>query len=188
MTWPNGGTWTALAYPLTKPKSVLNFKKDSIFFDKYILPIDNRGTPATRNRLEAWPLYIHDIEDEQRDLWHHVGKRPDGTKGNVAIRSELHWRLSKIAILPVVMFLALALGYGIQSRARTATMVVALLAYFGYATFGGYLVAYSRNIKDDAPIISLWILHAVFILLAVYVLQRRSRNLTIGLTSYHRST
>ena len=61
----------------------------SIFFDKYILPIDNRGTPATRNRLEAWPLYIHDREDEPRDLWHHVGKRPDGTKGNVAIRSEI---------------------------------------------------------------------------------------------------
>tara|TARA_B100000029_G_scaffold492951_1_gene554874 strand:- start:60 stop:1211 length:1152 start_codon:yes stop_codon:yes gene_type:complete len=159
----------------------------SITFKRYVLSIDNRGTPATRNRLEAWPLYIHEIQDSERDLFHHVGKRPDGTKGDITIRSELHWRLSKIVLLPVIMFLALALGYGIHGRARTATMVVALVTYFAYATIGGYLVAYARNIKGDAPLISLWIVHAVFLALAIYVFQRRSRNLNIGLSIYQRN-
>ena len=73
-------------------------------------------------------------------------------------RSELHWRLSKIAILPVLMLLALALGYGGQGQNRVLMMVSALMTYFAYANLGGYLVALSRRGHSE-PLSLLWVLH-----------------------------
>ena len=124
----------------------------------YGMPIDDRPIPQTRTRLAGWSTLA---------LWE--------KRHNLELRSELHWRLSKIAILPVLMLLALALGYGGQGQNRMLMMVSALMAYFAYANLGGYLVALSR--RDHAePLVLLWILHLLVAILALYLFRRRAQN------------
>ena len=130
----------------------------SIEFETYGLFIDDRPIPATRTRLAGW----HTLA-----LWE--------KRHNLELRSELHWRLSKIAILPVLMLLALALGYGGQGQNRVLMMVSALMTYFAYANLGGYLVALSRRGHAE-PLALLWIVHLLVALLALYLFRRRAQN------------
>ena len=130
----------------------------SIEFETYGLFIDDRPIPATRTRLAGWDTLA---------LWE--------KRHNLELRSELHWRLSKIAILPVLMLLALALGYGGQGQNRVLMMVSALMAYFAYANLGGYLVALSRRGYAE-PLALLWMLHFLVALIALYLFRRRAQN------------
>jgi lipopolysaccharide export system permease protein len=131
----------------------------SIEFKTYGLYINDRSIIQQRIRLAgrktSW-------------LWRHY-------RNDLDIRSELSWRLSKIIMLPVLMLLALALGYDVQSRNRVLMMVGALLAYFAYANLGGYLVALSRRGYDE-PLAFLWILHISIASFAMYLLFRRVKN------------
>jgi len=130
----------------------------SIEFKTYGLLIDDRPIPAIRTRLAGW---------DTLELWE--------KRHNLELRSELHWRLSKIAILPVLMLLALALGYGGQGQNRVLIMVSALITYFTYANLGGYLVALSRRGHAE-PLVLLWFLHFLVALIAVYLFRRRAQN------------
>ena len=130
----------------------------SIEFETYGLFIDDRPIPATRTRLAGWDTLA---------LWE--------KRHNLELRSELHWRLSKIAILPVLMLLALALGYGGQGQNRVLMMVSALMAYFAYANLGGYLVALSRRGYAE-PLALWWMLHFLVALIALYLFRRRAQN------------
>ena len=130
----------------------------SIEFETYGLFIDDRPIPATRIRLAGWDTLA---------LWE--------KRHNLELRSELHWRLSKIAILPVLMLLALALGYGGQGQNRVLMMVSALITYFAYANLGGYLVALSRRGHAE-PLALLWMLHFLVALIALYLFRRRAQN------------
>ena len=130
----------------------------SIEFETYGLFIDDRPIPATRTRLAGWDTLA---------LWE--------KRHNLELRSELHWRLSKIAILPVLMLLALALGYGGQGQNRVLMMVSALMTYFAYANLGGYLVALSRRGYAE-PLALLWMLHILVALIALYLFRRRAQN------------
>ena len=114
--------------------------------------------PQTRPRLAGWSTSA---------LWK--------KRHNLELRSELHWRLSKIAILPVLMLLALALGYGGQGQNRMLMMVSALMSYFAYANLGGYLVALSSRDNSEALIL-LWTLHLLVALIALYLFRRRAQN------------
>jgi lipopolysaccharide export system permease protein len=130
----------------------------SIEFETYGLFIDDRPMPAIRTRLAGWDTLA---------LWKN--------RHSLELRSELHWRLSKIVILPVLMLLALALGYGGQGQNRVVMMVSALIAYFAYANLGGYLVALSRRGHSE-PLILLWVLHFLIALIALYLFRRRAQN------------
>ena len=88
---------------------------------------------------------------------------------------ELHWRLSKIAILPVLMLLALALGYGGQGQNRVLMMVSALITYFAYANLGGNLVELSRRGQAE-PLVLLWMLHFLIAVIALYIFRKRAQN------------
>jgi lipopolysaccharide export system permease protein len=141
----------------------------SIEFETYGLFIDDRPIPATRTRLAGWRTLA---------LWE--------KRSNLELRSELHWRLSKIAILPVLMLLALALGYGGQSQNRVLMMVSALMTYFAYANLGGYLVALSRRGHSE-PLSLLWVLHCLVALIALYLFRRRAQNRAL-FASNHRAS
>jgi lipopolysaccharide export system permease protein len=131
----------------------------SIEFETYGMFIGDRPIPPqTRPRLAGWSTL---------ELWE--------KRHNLELRSELHWRLSKIVILPVLMLLALAVGYGGQGQNRMLMMVSALLAYFAYANLGGYLVALSRRDNSEALTL-LWILHLLVALIALYLFRRRTQN------------
>jgi lipopolysaccharide export system permease protein len=131
----------------------------SIEFETYGMFIGDRPIPPqTRPRLAGWSTLA---------LWE--------KRHSLELRSELHWRLSKIAILPVLMLLALALGYGGQGQNRMLMMVSALMTYFAYANLGGYLVALSRRDNSEALTL-LWILHLLVALIALYLFRRRAQN------------
>ena len=144
----------------------------SIEFETYGLLVDGRSIPQSRTRLAGLGTL---------KLWERIrrlGRLPATIPQERAIleyRSELHWRLSKIAILPVLMLLALALGYGGQGQNRVLMMVGALMAYFAYANLGGYLVALSRRGHTE-PLILLWILHFLVAILALCLFRRRAQN------------
>ena len=144
----------------------------SIEFGTYGLFIDDRPIPQTRTRLAGWGTL---------SLWQSSRRlsRLAATSAHkreiLEYRSELHWRLSKIVILPVLMLLALALGYGGQGQNRVLMMVSALMAYFGYANLGGYLVALSRRGHAE-PLVLLWIVHLLVAVLALYLFRRRAKN------------
>ena len=137
----------------------------SIEFETYGLLIDGRSIPQGRTRLAG---------RKTQWLWNN--------RQDLQVRSELHWRISKIVILPVLMFLALALAYNGQGRNRAPMMMGALLTYFAYANLGGYLVALSRR-GHDQPLIFLWVLHVVMALIAIYLFVRRLQNRPLFLES-----
>ena len=130
----------------------------SVQFDAHGLVINDRPIPQLRTRLAGW---------QTLELWKH--------RGDLELRSELHWRVSKIVILPVLMLLALALGQEGSGRSRVLTMVGALVAYFAYANVGGYLVALSRR-GNEEPLLFLWVLHFLAAGLALYLFRLRIGN------------
>ena len=144
----------------------------SIEFGTYGLFIDDRPIPQTRTRLAGWSTLS--LWKSSRRL-SRLAATSAQKREILEYRSELHWRLSKIAILPVLMLLALALGYGGQGQNRVLMMVSALMAYFAYANLGGYLVALSRRGHAE-PLALLWILHLLVALLALYLFRRRAQN------------
>jgi len=88
---------------------------------------------------------------------------------------ELHWRLSKVAMLPVLMLFALAFSSIRYRKARFPGMMAALLVYFIYSNMLGFAVALIRKGTLN-PNIGLWIVHAIFLGLALYFFYRRDQN------------
>ena len=142
----------------------------SIEFETYGLLIDSRSIPQGRTRLAGRKTQW--LWDNRQDL---------------QVRSELHWRISKIISLPVLMLLALVLAYNGQSRNRVPMMMGALLTYFAYANLGGYLIALSRR-GHDQPLVLLWLLHVVVALIAIYLFLRRSQNRPLFLKTHRVTT
>jgi lipopolysaccharide export system permease protein len=134
----------------------------SLEFETYGLLLDERSIPQKRKRrLAGW---------KTTDLWKH--------KHDLEIRSELHWRISKIIILPVLMLLALALAYNGKNQNRAPMMMGALLTYFAYANLAAYLVALSRRGHEE-PLIILWILHTLISGITIFLFWRRANNQTL---------
>ncbi len=88
---------------------------------------------------------------------------------------ELHWRISKIAMLPVLMVFALAFSSIRYRKARFPGMMTALLVYFIYSNMLGFAVAMIRKGALN-PNYGLWIVHIVFFALALYFFYRRDQN------------
>lgn len=88
---------------------------------------------------------------------------------------ELHWRLSKIIMLPILMLFALCFSSISYRKKRFPGMLTALFVYFFYSNVLALAVALIR--RDILhPHFSLWIVHLLFFGVAVYLFKRRSRN------------
>lgn len=97
---------------------------------------------------------------------------------DAATAGQFHWRLSKVAMLPVLMLFALAFS-SIHSRGtRFPGMLMALLVYFGYFNSLGFAAALV-NRGAAGPYSTLWAIHAGFLALALYLFHRRNRNLPL---------
>ncbi len=92
--------------------------------------------------------------------------------------SELHWRISKIIMLPILMIFALSFSSITYRKNRFPGMLTALLVYFAYSNMLGLVVALIRKGLVH-PHFSLWIVHFAFLCLAVYFFRRRCNNLRL---------
>ncbi len=90
--------------------------------------------------------------------------------------AEFHWRFSKIAMLPILILFALSFSATSYRKARFPGMIVALLVYFTYTNVLGFGVAMIRR-ETLPPHLTLWIIHLVFLIFAMYLFSRRMRNL-----------
>mgnify|MGYP001596680058 CR=1 FL=1 len=88
---------------------------------------------------------------------------------------ELHWRLSKVAMLPVLMLFALSFSSIRYRKARFPGMMAALLVYFIYSNLLGFAVALIRK-GSVSPHLGLWIVHGLFLSLALFFFYRRDQN------------
>ena len=141
-------------------------------FKQYRLFLGDSLPPQARSRLEGWgiqklwaqTLLLRQMPSSvavQKELLHYY--------------SEFHWRASKIVMLPVLMLMALALGYSDHQQNRIRKMIVALVVYFAYANLCGYLIAFSRRGHAE-PLVLLWVLHFIVAIVGLYFLWCRSRN------------
>ena len=92
--------------------------------------------------------------------------------------AEFHWRLSKIAMLPILMLFALCFSSITYRKARFPGMLTALLIYFTYTNIMGLGVAMIRR-EVVHPHITLWAINAAFLALALYLFSRRKQNLRL---------
>ena len=92
------------------------------------------------------------------------------------VRSELHWRLSKVVVLPVLILFALGLGHISPGRGRLPAIMGALVIYFCYTNVAGLAVATMRNSTALFPVIGLWTLHLVFAVAAIYLFWCKTVN------------
>lgn len=91
---------------------------------------------------------------------------------------EIQWRLSKVAIVPVLAILALAFSSLDVRRGRLGTIMSAIGLYFLYSNMLGFAHALLKSGK--LPVfLGMWWVHALFLVFALYMLQRRMANRSI---------
>ncbi len=100
------------------------------------------------------------------DLWE--GKDPEAM-------AQLHWRLSKVGMLPTLILFALAFSSPQIRRVHFPPIVLALLVYFAYFNCLGFTMALIER-GSVSPWPGLWTVHGLFVVVAVWLFQRRNRN------------
>jgi lipopolysaccharide export system permease protein len=95
-----------------------------------------------------------------------------------AHKVEIQWRLSKVAIVPVLAILALAFSSLDVRRGRLGRIMGAIGIYFIYSNFLGFAHALLKSGK--LPVfLGMWWVHAIFLVFALYMLQRRIANRSV---------
>jgi lipopolysaccharide export system permease protein len=130
-----------------------------IEFESYSIRLLPDLVPEPPVPLRGW---------RNQDLWQNYN-RP-------WVRSELHWRLSKVVVLPVLILFALGFGHISPGRGRLPAIMGALVIYFCYTNVAGLAVATMRNSTALFPVIGLWILHLVFAVAAIYLFWCKTVN------------
>ncbi len=97
---------------------------------------------------------------------------------NLITVSELHWRFSEIMMLPILMIFALSFSSIGYRKNRFPVMLTALLIYFTYSNILGFVMALMRR-SLVSPHYSLWVVHIIFLCLAIYFFRRRCRHLRL---------
>lgn len=95
-----------------------------------------------------------------------------------ALISEVHWRVAKVILVPVLAVFALTFSVVNPRQGRLPSMIMAFLAYFVYTNLLGFSVAMISKGKID-PKLGLWWVHGIFMCIAVYLLYRRQKNLSL---------
>lgn len=96
-------------------------------------------------------------------------------KSNAAAVGEFHWRISKVIMLPILLLFALAFSSITYRKTRFPAMLSALLVYFAYTNALGFGVVLIRRATLE-PHSTLWVIHLIFLALALYLLHRRNQN------------
>ncbi len=88
---------------------------------------------------------------------------------------EWHWRVSKPFSLLVLVLFALTFSFVDGRKSRMPSLFLAIGMYFIYANAIGFVTA---SIKSGAhlPAYLLWLVHGVFLLLAIFMFYRRAHN------------
>jgi len=129
-------------------------------FEKYALRIEPKNQTKLYLPIRARPNYeLMEAEDPR-------------------LRSEWYWRIAKIFTLPILAIFALALSHVDSRQGKATGMVLAFLVYLTYTNMLAYTVALIRkgSVESGAPI---WLVHAIYFLLACYCLYRRNYNLPL---------
>ena len=97
---------------------------------------------------------------------------------DLTLKSEWYWRVAKVFTLPVLAIFALALSYVDSRRGKSTGMILAFMVYLTYTNLLAYTVALVKKggAIDGSPI---WLVHALYFVLACYCLYRRNYNLPI---------
>ncbi len=98
-----------------------------------------------------------------------------GQLGNPEASAELHWRLGKTIVLFVLALYALVFAYTDARRGRMSNFFVAIVVYFVYSNLLG--IGETMLQRGRVPsVLGLWWVHSGMLLVAAYLLWRRSRN------------
>jgi lipopolysaccharide export system permease protein len=96
----------------------------------------------------------------------------------LAANAELHWRLSKPIALVLLTLFALVFSHTQPRRGRYVSLFVAIIAYFLYSNLLGVADALLKRGRVPTEL-GLWWVHAVFLVLGVYLFWRRANNLPL---------
>ena len=98
-----------------------------------------------------------------------------GQLGNPEANAELHWRLGKAIALFVLALFAMVFAYTDLRRGRMSNLFVAIVVYFVYSNLLG--IGETMLQRGSVPsALGLWWVHGGMMLVAAYLLWRRSRN------------
>ena len=95
-----------------------------------------------------------------------------------AFRSEWLWRIAKVFTLPILAIFALALSHVDSRKGKSSGLVLAFFVYLTYTNLLGYSVALIKKGEDETGL-TIWLVHGVYFLLAIYCLYRRNYNMPI---------
>ena len=160
--------------------------EDKDTLDQFLVLVNGtryEGSPGSPEyRVIDFEKYALRIEPKSRtNLSLPIRARPNQelrTSDNPKYKSEWYWRIAKIFTLPILTIFALALSNVDSRRGKSTGLVLAFLVYLTYTNMLGYTVALIK--KGDANSgMSLWIVHACYLCLAIYCLYRRNYNMPI---------
>jgi len=97
------------------------------------------------------------------------------TERNKGAHAQWHWRISKPLSILVLTLFALVFAYTNPRQGRYYSLFVAIIAYFLYSNLLGVGDALLKRGKI-APGLGLWWVHALFLLLGLYLFWRRTNN------------
>ncbi len=138
----------------------------------------NPGSPDYR--VVDFERYALRLEPRnQTKLYLPVRARPNNElreSTDPRLKSEWYWRVAKVFTLPVLAIFALALSFVDSRRGKSSGLMLAFLVYLTYTNLLAYSVALVKKGEaiDGTPI---WLVHALYFVLASYCLYRRNFNL-----------
>lgn len=91
---------------------------------------------------------------------------------------ELHWRLSKIFMLGVLLLLALSFTSPSYRKGRFISMLFAFLVYFFYSNLLGAATTLDSN-GPLSPQAVLWLTHLVFLIAGIFLFYIRYQNIRL---------
>ncbi len=126
--------------------------------------------------FETYAIRIKPLQKVSADLYPKEMPFSDLLASNERIHKvEIQWRLSKVAIVPVLAILALAFSSLDVRRGRLGRIMGAIGIYFLYSNLLGFAHALLKS--EKVPVfVGLWWVHGLFLIFAVYMLQRRMAN------------
>jgi len=129
-------------------------------FETYALRIEPKKPVSTRGPVKARPTTVIAGDDHP------------------ALVSELHWRISKVLVVPVLGLFALTFSFVPPRQNRLPGMIMAFLVYFLYTNLLGFGVAMISKGRLSGDV-GLWWIHAGFLLVGFVLFYRRARNLPL---------
>ena len=125
------------------------------------------------------PFRVKPVQKVSADLYPKEMPFGDLLASNERIHKvEIQWRLSKVAIVPVLAVLALAFSSLDVRRGRLGRIMGAIGMYFLYSNLLGFAHALLKSGKMPV-FMGMWWVHAIFLVIALYMLQRRMGNRSI---------